>query len=118
MTRIRVQIAASIPIAAFIVAAGAKPASAQDYRVRLDASAQNVSFRGLISDSIQKIKDKVPVLGDLPWVGRLFRSESLSSTKRNLLIFVTPTIIDPSGNSVHASGEMPFEQTRIPAGGK
>jgi hypothetical protein len=41
------------PIAAFImVTTGAAPAAAQDYRVRIDASAQTVSFRGLVSDSI------------------------------------------------------------------
>lgn len=52
MTRTRVRIAASIPIAAFITVAGAASAAAQDYRVRVDASAQTVSFRGLVPDSI------------------------------------------------------------------
>ena len=52
MTRIRIQIAASIPIAAFIMLALTAPAAAQDYRVRVDASAQTVAFRGLVSDSI------------------------------------------------------------------
>ena len=34
-----------------------------------------------------KVKDKIPVLGDLPLVGRLFRSESSSTKKKNLMIF-------------------------------
>jgi len=45
-------IAASFPIAAFIIGMATVSAAAQDYRVRLDASAQTVSFRGLFSDSI------------------------------------------------------------------
>ena len=39
-------------IAAFLLVAGTAPVAAQDYRVRIDASAQTVSFRGLVSDSI------------------------------------------------------------------
>ena len=42
--------------------------------------------------------NKVPVLGDLPMLGRLFRSENHEPSKKNLLIFVTPTLIDPAGN--------------------
>jgi hypothetical protein len=52
MTRVNSYITASVPFAAFIVATAAASAAAQDYRVRIDASAQTVSFRGLSSDSI------------------------------------------------------------------
>jgi general secretion pathway protein D len=75
---------------------------------------QTVVLGGLIAEDIQKIKDKVPVIGDLPLVGRLFRSESFNSKKKNLVIFVTPTIIDPAGNRVHSEEEMPFAQNAIP----
>ncbi|HWW00689.1 MAG TPA: hypothetical protein VNZ64_13410 [Candidatus Acidoferrum sp.] len=75
---------------------------------------QTVVLGGLISENVTKVKDKVPVLGDLPVVGRLFRSESSSSQKKNLMIFVTPTIIDPSGNRYHSEDEMPFAQNAIP----
>jgi type II secretory pathway component GspD/PulD (secretin) len=75
---------------------------------------QTVVLGGLISEDVTRIKDKVPVLGDLPYVGRLFRSESSRTLKRNLLIFVTPTIIDPAGNRVHSEEEMPFAQTAAP----
>jgi general secretion pathway protein D len=64
---------------------------------------------------VTKVKDKVPMLGDLPFIGRMFRSESLQAQKRNLLIFVSPTIIDPAGNHVHSEEEMPFRQQRLPA---
>jgi general secretion pathway protein D len=75
---------------------------------------QTVALGGLISENVQKIKDKVPVLGDLPLLGRFFRSESATTSKKNLLIFVTPTIIDPSGNRVHSDADLPFARQTIP----
>jgi len=52
---------------------------------------------GLTREDVRKVKDKVPVLGSLPVLGRLFRSEGESSTKRNLLIFVTANLVNPGG---------------------
>jgi general secretion pathway protein D len=76
---------------------------------------QTVVLGGLISENVTSIKDKIPVLGDMPFVGRLFRSESKNSQKSNLMIFVTPTIIDPAGNRKHSEDEMPFAQNGFPA---
>jgi len=76
---------------------------------------QTVVLGGLISEDVARIKDKVPVLGDLPFAGRFFRSESSRTLKRNLMIFVTPTIIDPAGNRVHSDEDLPFAQTSFPA---
>jgi hypothetical protein len=76
---------------------------------------QTVVLGGLTADSVNSIKDKVPILGDLPYVGRLFRSESKNTQKKNLVIFVTPTIIDPAGNRMHSDDEMPFAQTSFPS---
>jgi general secretion pathway protein D len=76
---------------------------------------QTIVLGGLISETITKISDKVPVLGDIPFVGRLFQSQSSDSSKDNLVIFVTPTIIDPSGNRVHTDEDMPFAKYNIPA---
>ncbi len=70
---------------------------------------QTVVLGGLIAEDVQKIKDKVPLLGDIPFLGRFFRSESMSTTKKNLIIFVTPTIIDPAGNRVHADESLPYD---------
>ena len=75
---------------------------------------QTVVLGGLISSTIQNTKDKVPMLGDLPLVGRLFQSQSKTSVKKNLMIFVTATIVDPAGNRVHSDDELPFAQTAIP----
>ena len=75
---------------------------------------QTVVLGGLLSENVSKFKDKVPVLGDMPFVGRLFRSEANVTEKKNLVIFVTPTIIDPAGNRVHTDEQLPFAATRIP----
>jgi general secretion pathway protein D len=75
---------------------------------------QTVMLGGLISENIAKLKDKIPVLGDLPILGRLFQSEYNYSDKENLLIFVTATIIDPAGNRIHSDEEMPFAKTSFP----
>jgi len=75
---------------------------------------QTVVLGGLISSTVLSEKDKVPVLGDLPLVGRLFQSQSKTSKKKNLMIFVTSTIVDPAGNRVHSDDELPFLQSTIP----
>jgi type II secretory pathway component GspD/PulD (secretin) len=75
---------------------------------------QTVSLGGLISSSVQSTKDKVPFLGDLPLLGRLFQSQSKTTTKKNLMIFVTATIIDPAGNRLHSDEELPFNPLTIP----
>ena len=75
---------------------------------------QTVSLGGLISSSVQSTKDKVPFLGDLPLLGRLFQSQSKTTTKKNLMIFVTATIIDPAGNRLHSDDELPFNPLTIP----
>ena len=56
-----------------------------------------VVLGGLVREDIQKVNDKVPVFGDIPLVGRLFRSKVDQNIKRNLIIFVTARLIDPSG---------------------
>jgi general secretion pathway protein D len=76
---------------------------------------QTIVIGGLISSSTASTKDKIPVLGDLPLLGNLFQSSSKSVLKKNLMIFVTATIVDPAGNRVHSDDELPFAQTAIPA---
>ena len=64
---------------------------------------QTVVLGGLITEQYNKIDDKTPFLGDLPVVGRLFRSKTTQRSKQNVLIFVTARLIDPAGNPVHRS---------------
>jgi general secretion pathway protein D len=56
---------------------------------------------GLGRDDIQKTEDKIPILGDLPFVGSAFRSKAVKTTKKNLLIFVTPRILLPDGTPLN-----------------
>ena len=51
---------------------------------------------GLIDEDVQETKRKVPFLGDIPLLGKLFQSTSSSITKRNLMVFVKPTIVRDS----------------------
>ena len=57
-----------------------------------------VVMGGLTRDEVKTVTDKVPILGDLPGVGRLFRSEGETRQKRNLLIFVTANLVSPGGS--------------------
>lgn len=66
-------------------------------RVRL-LDGETIGMGGLIADSIQRVEDKVPGLGDMPLVGRLFRSEVSQKIKSNLVIFCTVRIIKPDGS--------------------
>ncbi len=76
---------------------------------------QTVVIGGLISSEVQSTKQQVPVIGDLPMVGKLFQSQSKTTQKKNLMIFVTATIVDPAGNRVHSDDDLPFAQTAVPA---
>lgn len=58
---------------------------------------QTVALGGLMREDVQKVQDKVPLLGDIPIAGRLFRSDVDQKIKRNLIIFVTARLIDPHG---------------------
>ncbi|MCX4159998.1 MULTISPECIES: type II secretion system secretin GspD [Paraburkholderia] len=54
---------------------------------------------GLMQDSYAVSNSKVPLLGDIPWVGQLFRSESKTRSKTNLLVFLRPVIINDSATA-------------------
>ncbi len=58
---------------------------------------QTIALGGLIREDVQKTQDKVPIIGDIPLVGRAFRTDSDLHVKRNLIIFVTANLIDPAG---------------------
>jgi type II secretory pathway component HofQ len=60
--------------------------------VRIE-EGQTVLIGGLIEDEDKDIKKRVPILGNIPLLGRLFKSKDSKVTKRNLIIFVTPHII-------------------------
>ncbi|MBQ2624795.1 MAG: hypothetical protein IJG18_06830 [Kiritimatiellae bacterium] len=59
---------------------------------------------GLITEARKAMDDKIPFLGDIPFLGRFFRSHSEQTSKRNLLIFVTTRIVDGRGREMHNEG--------------
>ena len=66
---------------------------------------QTVALGGLIREDVQKVQDKVPFLGDIPLAGRLFRSDVDQKIKKNLVIFVTPRILDAEGQPRRGDAE-------------
>jgi general secretion pathway protein D len=56
-----------------------------------------VVLGGLVREDVQKVEDKTPIIGDVPFVGRLFRSNVDQHLKRNLVIFVTARLVNPEG---------------------
>jgi type IV pilus assembly protein PilQ len=57
-------------------------------------SGDTLAIGGLLQDEVTKARSKVPILGDIPILGYFFQERLNARTKRNLLVFVTPTIID------------------------
>jgi general secretion pathway protein D len=71
----------------------------------LVADGRTVVLGGLIKDDVQDGSQKVPILGDIPFLGRLFRTDAVKVTKTNLLIFIRPTIIRDDEQLEGASAE-------------
>ncbi|MBB1273862.1 type II secretion system secretin GspD [Psychromonas sp. SR45-3] len=59
----------------------------------LAKSGETIVIGGLIDETVNETVDKVPLLGDIPYLGQLFRSTKSSTKKRNLMIFLRATII-------------------------
>jgi general secretion pathway protein D len=79
---------------------------------------QTVVLGGLMREDVQKTEDKVPILGDIPLVGRAFRTNVEQHNKKNLVIFVTARIVTPAGvplNEEEEEGLLPPELPEVPA---
>jgi general secretion pathway protein D len=71
---------------------------------------QTVVLGGLIREDVQKTEDRTPIIGDIPLVGRLFRTNADQHIKRNLIIFVTARLVNPAGqplNQIEEEEEVP-----------
>jgi len=62
-------------------------------------SGQTIVLGGLIDNDIQESEQKIPLLGDIPWLGRLFSSTGTTKRKTNLMVFIRPTIITDHAGS-------------------
>jgi general secretion pathway protein D len=59
---------------------------------------ETIVMGGAIKDISGFDDDRIPILGDIPVVGALFRSQAQNRIKRNLLIFVTARLVNPDGS--------------------
>ena len=66
---------------------------------------QTVVLGGLMREDVQKVEDRTPIIGDIPIVGRLFRTNVDQHIKRNLVIFVTARLVNPGGQLVNQAEE-------------
>jgi general secretion pathway protein D len=67
---------------------------------------QTVVLGGLMREDVQKTEDRTPIIGDIPLVGRLFRTNVDQHIKRNLVIFVTARLVTPSGEVLEEEDEL------------
>lgn len=81
------------------------------------SSGQTMAIGGLISSQTSKDIAKLPFLGDLPIIGNLFKSTSFNRNETELLILITPTIVDPSEYIPQATSEMKDFVQENPWGG-
>ncbi|MGO1400318.1 MAG: type II secretion system secretin GspD [Moraxellaceae bacterium] len=73
---------------------------------------QTIALGGLMRDNTTTSQQKVPGLGNVPVIGRLFRSDNNSTEKSNLIIFLQPTILR-DGGAVASVTERKFDQMRV-----
>ncbi len=71
---------------------------------------------GLLREDIQKIDEKVPLIGDIPIFGRAFQGKTEQAIKKNTLIFVTPRILDVSGQPLNPTAGSPTTTTASTSG--
>lgn len=64
---------------------------------------ETVAMGGVFKDDTKKINDSIPILGNIPLVGRLFQSEIENAVKTNLLVFTTVQLIRPDGTPLRPS---------------
>jgi general secretion pathway protein D len=78
-------------------------------------SGFTLAMGGLMREDTAETYTKVPIMGDLPGLGALFRSKTLEKQKRNLLVFLTPTVVQPDDQNPTGlekfSGGIPAEET-------
>ncbi|MDR3143510.1 MAG: hypothetical protein LBT57_01490 [Puniceicoccales bacterium] len=70
--------------------------------------ASTVVMGGLMREEAKEVRDKIPILGDLPLLGKLFRSHGETTQKKNLLIFVTAHILSADGLPLRQSDDAGF----------
>ena len=75
---------------------------------------QTVVLGGLMREDVQKTEDRTPIIGDIPIVGRLFRTNAEQHIKRNLVIFVTAHLLNPAGQVITQEEDEETQELRPP----
>ncbi len=92
-----------------IVLLSRRQLSSGQVRVR---DSQTLLLSGIIQESERSTVNKIPILGDIPILGALFRSTSTDSNRQELIILLTPQILDDSDQSVFGYQYTPSEQVQ------
>lgn len=85
-------------------------------KIKTEVSIQNgctVVMGGLTREEVKETHDKVPLLGDIPLLGKIFQSKGQTSQKKSLLIFVTANLVNEKGQYI-VEPEIPIQSTQKP----
>jgi pilus assembly protein CpaC len=82
------------------------------------ASGQTMAIGGLISSETTRDVYKIPLLADLPVLGALFKSTSFNRSETELLILITPTVVDPASYQPEVKPDMKEFSQENPWGGR
>ncbi len=77
---------------------------------------ETITIGGLSDSKYETLNDKVPLLGDLPFIGRLFRSEVTQVSRKAAIYFVTVKVIDPSGVGIKEAAAAAEQAAAAPPG--
>jgi pilus assembly protein CpaC len=109
----------NVDLAIGLSVGGISPASAPGFDTRsarvavMMEDGQTLAIGGLIQNKVNANTNKVPVLGDLPFFGVAFRSVSYTETEEEMLILVTPRLVDPLACN-QIPKDLPGQETRNP----
>ena len=93
----------------FVIPIATRALSSGQIRVR---DGQTLVLSGIIQDTDATTVSKVPILGDLPIIGALFRDTSTTNARQELIVLLTPQILDDSDQSIYGYSYTPGEDVR------
>lgn len=91
---------------------------------RMTSSVRVITGNTLVIGALKKAtsvqyEDKIPILGDIPWVGRLFRSKGAKEQRKAIIIMVKAEVVDPGGKQLYTprtpDADTPDNGTQLPA---
>ena len=83
------------------IGAGAPPINKNEVNAKvLVSDGETIVIGGVFENTQSKAVQKVPFLGDVPYIGRLFRRDFVNDNKTELLVFITPRIMNSSAVAV------------------